>query len=37
MMTAVGGGFLSNVMAAEIRRVLREDVYSPAALAGAAI
>lgn len=37
MMTAVGGGVLRDVMAAEIPRVLREDVYALAALAGAAI
>ncbi len=37
MITAVGGGVLRDVMAAEIPRVLREDVYALAALAGAAL
>ncbi len=36
VMTGVGGGVLRDMMAAEIPRVLREDVYAAAALAGAA-
>lgn len=35
MMTAIGGGMLRDIMAAEVPRVLREDVYALAALAGA--
>lgn len=36
VMTAIGGGVLRDIMAAEVPRVLREDVYALAALAGAA-
>lgn len=36
VMTAIGGGMLRDVMAAEVPRVLREDVYALAAFAGAA-
>ena len=35
VMTAVGGGAVRDIMAAEVPRVLREDVYALAALAGA--
>ncbi len=35
-MTAVGGGVLRDIMAAEVPRVLNEDVYALAALAGGA-
>lgn len=35
-LTAIGGGMLRDIMAAEIPRVLREEVYALAALAGAA-
>ncbi len=37
VMTGVGGGVLRDMMAAEIPRVLREDIYAAAALAGAAL
>ncbi|WP_138466707.1 trimeric intracellular cation channel family protein [Poseidonocella sp. HB161398] len=37
VMTGVGGGALRDIMSAEIPRVLREDVYAAAALAGAAV
>ncbi|MEI4471942.1 trimeric intracellular cation channel family protein [Frigidibacter sp. MR17.24] len=36
VITAIGGGILRDIMAAEIPRVLREEVYALAALAGAA-
>lgn len=36
VMTAVGGGVVRDIMVAEVPRVLREDVYALAALAGAA-
>ncbi len=36
VMTAIGGGVLRDIMAAEVPRVLREDVYALAAFAGAA-
>lgn len=36
VMTAVGGGVLRDIMAAEVPRVLNEDVYALAALAGGA-
>lgn len=35
VMTAIGGGVLRDIMAAEVPRVLREDVYALAAFAGA--
>jgi len=35
MMTAIGGGVLRDIMAAEVPRVLKEEVYALAALAGA--
>lgn len=35
MMTAIGGGMLRDIMAAEVPRVLREEVYALAAFAGA--
>jgi uncharacterized membrane protein YeiH len=35
VMTAIGGGMLRDIMAAEVPRVLREDVYALAAFAGA--
>lgn len=34
--TAVGGGMVRDIMAAEVPRILREDIYALAALAGAA-
>jgi uncharacterized membrane protein YeiH len=36
VMTAIGGGMLRDMMAAEVPRVLREEVYALAAFAGAA-
>lgn len=36
VMTAIGGGVLRDIMAAEVPRVLHEDVYALAAFAGAA-
>lgn len=36
VITAVGGGMLRDMMASEVPRVLREEVYALAALAGAA-
>lgn len=36
MITAIGGGVLRDIMAAEVPRVLHEEVYALAALAGAA-
>ncbi|MGV8949669.1 MAG: trimeric intracellular cation channel family protein [Cypionkella sp.] len=36
VMTAIGGGMLRDMMAAEVPRVLHEDVYALAAFAGAA-
>ncbi len=36
VMTAIGGGVLRDIMAAEVPRVLREDVYALAAFSGAA-
>lgn len=36
VMTAIGGGVLRDIMAAEVPRVLHEEVYALAALAGAA-
>jgi uncharacterized membrane protein YeiH len=36
VMTAIGGGMLRDIMAAEVPRVLHEEVYALAALAGAA-
>lgn len=35
-MTAIGGGMLRDMMAAEVPRVLQEEVYTLAAFAGAA-
>lgn len=35
MVTAIGGGVLRDIMAAEVPRVLHEEVYALAALAGA--
>nr|WP_319947962.1 trimeric intracellular cation channel family protein [uncultured Shimia sp.] len=35
VMTAIGGGVLRDIMAAEVPRVLHEDVYALAAFAGA--
>ena len=35
MITAIGGGVLRDIMAAEVPRVLHEEVYALAALAGA--
>ena len=35
VMTAIGGGVLRDIMAAEVPRVLREDVYAIAAFVGA--
>lgn len=35
VMTAIGGGVLRDIMAAEVPRVLREDIYALAAFAGA--
>ncbi|WP_425053055.1 trimeric intracellular cation channel family protein [Psychromarinibacter sp. S121] len=35
VMTAIGGGMLRDMMAAEVPRVLHEEVYAAAALAGA--
>ncbi|MDK3019235.1 trimeric intracellular cation channel family protein [Pseudodonghicola flavimaris] len=37
VITAIGGGMLRDMMATEVPRVLREEVYALAALAGAAI
>ncbi|OWU85205.1 membrane protein [Oceanicola sp. 22II-s10i] len=37
VMTAVGGGMLRDIMAAEVPRVLHEEVYALAALCGAAV
>lgn len=37
VITAVGGGVLRDMMVAEVPRVLKEDVYAFAALAGAAV
>lgn len=37
VITAVGGGVVRDIMAAEVPRVLREDVYALAALVGAAV
>ena len=37
MLTAVGGGALRDLLVAEVPRVLREEVYALAALAGAAV
>ena len=36
VMTAIGGGMLRDMMAAEVPRVLHEEVYALAAFAGAA-
>lgn len=36
VMTAIGGGVLRDIMAAEVPRVLHEDIYALAAFAGAA-
>lgn len=35
VMTAIGGGMLRDIMAAEVPRVLHEDIYALAAFAGA--
>lgn len=37
VMTAVGGGILRDMMAAEVPRVLREDIYALAAMVGALV
>ncbi|WP_238364969.1 trimeric intracellular cation channel family protein [Mesobacterium pallidum] len=37
MISAVGGGVLRDMMSAEVPRVLREDIYALAALAGAIV